>query len=107
MNQENAGHRIDKFVVPTEMLSSFLEGVDASHREIDRLEGMVRNEVLVQIGGEGSFNVVTHVVWRDEAAYEKAIAEMSRFHDARGGRPTIDPSIEVDLAMYHLSHFGD
>lgn len=106
MNQENTLHRIDKFAVPTEMLSGFLEGVYASHREIDRLAGMVRNEVLVQTGGEGRFNVVTHVVWSDEDAYKNATVEMSRFHDARGGSPTIDPSIETDLATYRTSQFS-
>lgn len=96
---------MDKFKVPEGLLSSFLEDVYASHREIDGMDGMVRNEVLVQSGGEGHFNVITHVVWSDQASYGNAVSVMSRFHDARGGRPTLDPSIETDLAIYRLSRF--
>jgi hypothetical protein len=105
MSHENTVHRIDKFAVSSDLLPSFLEGVYASHQAIDGLAGMVRNEVLIQSGGEGEFNVVTHVVWVNDESYQNAIAAMSRFHERRGGRPNIDPSVKTDLATYRPTDF--
>lgn len=103
MTDDDLIHRVDKFAVPDQLLRSFLESIHTTHREIDRLDGVVRNEVLVQSEGEGKFNVVTHVVWRDDKSYAKAIETMGRFHEAQGGRPIIPDAIETDRATYRRS----
>ncbi|WP_051539657.1 hypothetical protein [Sulfitobacter sp. 20_GPM-1509m] len=100
MSEIKTFHRIDKFEVPENELQQFLSTVVASHRQIDGLEGCVRNEVMMKCQGEGRFNVVTHVVWEDQTAYDVAVEEMTLFHQRRGGRPEIPSSIKADRANY-------
>lgn len=100
MSEIKTFHRIDKFEVPENELQQFLAAVAASHRQIDKLEGCVRNEVMMKCQGEGNFNVVTHVVWVDQTAYDAAVEEMKLFHERQGGRPGIPPSITADRADY-------
>lgn len=93
-------HRIDKFKIHEEDLEKFIAGVSETHRAINAIDGCLRNEVLLQTSGDGEYNVVTHVVWRDQDCLEAAILHMKDFHDRRGGKPELPAGAVEDRAVY-------
>lgn len=95
-------HRIDKFKVPEKDLEKFVAGVSETHRAINAINGCLRNEVLLQTSGDGEYNVVTHVVWRDEKCLEAAILHMNDFHDRHGGKPALPVNAAEDRGVYRF-----
>jgi|GEM_PF-3210918 len=93
-------HRIDKFKISEEGFEKFVAGVSETHRTINDLDGCLRNEVLFKTSGDGEYNVVTHVVWRDQSCLDAAILHMKGFHDRRGGKPALPAGAVEDRAVY-------
>ncbi|MEH3117259.1 MAG: antibiotic biosynthesis monooxygenase [Methylorubrum populi] len=93
-------HRIDKFRIPEEKLEKFVAEVSETHRAIGAIEGCVRNEVLIKASGNGQYNVVTHVVWRDQDCLKSAILHMKGYHDRHGGKPALPIGAVEDRAVY-------
>lgn len=100
MRSDDFIHRIDKFKVSGDELDSFVARVSETHRAIDALDGCLRNEVLLKTAGDGEYNVVTHVVWRDQICLDAAILHMKDFHDRRGGKPELPAGAVEDRAVY-------
>ncbi|MGP4806398.1 antibiotic biosynthesis monooxygenase [Agrobacterium cavarae] len=93
-------HRIDKFKVAQAEIDNFVARVSETHRAINDLEGCIRNEVLLKTAGDGEYNVVTHVVWRDQTCLDAAILHMKAFHERRGGKPALPADAAEDRAVY-------
>lgn len=95
--------RIDKFVVPAHARDEFLKGVDATHGELRKQSGFIRDFVLEQVSGPGEFNFVTFVEWANQSALEAAVRKIKRFHRNIGfdGRELVDRlGIAADMANY-------
>ena len=97
--------RIDKFAVPVEARDAFLAKVKAAHVLLDSAEGCLQNHVLEQVSGSGSFNIVTLVEWRDQAAYDQARAAAQARHQVEGfDRQAMFETMGInpDLANYAI-----
>lgn len=57
-------YRVDKFKVPRAARNDFLERVLSIHELLRTQPGFVQDFVLEQVGGPGSFNIVTIVMRR-------------------------------------------
>lgn len=95
--------RIDKFVVPTDALSAFIEQVQRTQQTLGVLPGCRQNLVMTQTGGPGEFNVVTLVEWVNTQAIAAATAAMQKKYAEEG----FDPSafmqtlgVRADLGLY-------
>jgi heme-degrading monooxygenase HmoA len=64
--------RIDKFVVPPESETAFMERVRRIQLTLDSLPGRMQNLVLTQIGDKDLVNVVTIVEWESSVAMAAA-----------------------------------
>ncbi|MEH3041861.1 MAG: hypothetical protein PGN21_17630 [Sphingomonas paucimobilis] len=93
-------HRIDKFKIPEEQIGRFIAGVSETHLAIGAIDGCLRNEVLIKTSGDGEYNVITHVVWRDQDCLETAILHMKGHHDRHGGKPALPVGAIEDRAVY-------
>ena len=63
---------IDTFIVPTENKSALVEKAMESAKFLRTVTGFIEGYIFEKITGNGTFNVVTTAVWRDEAAFENA-----------------------------------
>ncbi|MDQ0315887.1 antibiotic biosynthesis monooxygenase family protein [Amorphus orientalis] len=101
----NAIVRVDKFDVPATARDSFIARVGETHAILDTLDGCLENLVLEQVAGDGVFNIVTVVKWRDEAAYEAARETMRARREASGFNPQktfAELGIRADLGNYRI-----
>ncbi|QSF54783.1 hypothetical protein [Brevundimonas fontaquae] len=95
--------RIDKFVVPPRSRDVFLDRLRMTHRLLDEADGCDQNLVLEQTGGDGRYNVVTFVQWRDASCYEVAKHRSHSAQTTQGFDPAAfmaELGIVADLGDY-------
>jgi hypothetical protein len=95
--------RIDKFIVPAEVLARFVAKMQEIQRTLRTLPGCVRTHVLTQIGGAGEFNIVTLVEWASAEAIQNAAAVMKAKFAAEGFAPAEfakQLGVKSDLGIY-------
>lgn len=95
--------RVDKFVVPTDALSVFLEKMRSIQRTLRTLPGCRRAMTLNQTGNTGAFNVVTYVEWANAEAVSAAGAAMQRVFESQGFNPASFAQglgVKADLGFY-------
>jgi quinol monooxygenase YgiN len=64
--------RVDKFIVPAPVLSTFVDQMQQIQRTLRTLPGCLRATVLTQTGGTGEFNALTLVEWENDDAVAAA-----------------------------------
>lgn len=64
--------RVDKFVVPSQSLSVFVERIHHVQRMLGDLPGCLQKHVLTQTGDSSEFDVVTVVEWASADAVAAA-----------------------------------
>lgn len=96
-------HRIDKFVVPHDVVPAFVAQMQRIQQTLRSLPGCLRQMVLTQAGGPGEFNVITLVEW--ESA--EAVAQAQRIVQRQFAEEDFDPAefvrahgIRADLGFY-------
>ncbi len=100
-------YRIDKFKVPVEARSEFLERVHMTHAILRTLPGFAQDLVLEQTGGPGVFNFVTVAIWASPAAVEHAKEVVTTKHRDSGFNPKDvlkRLNVEADVAYHTEVH---
>lgn len=82
MSQDNSSHiyRVDKFIVPEQARTEFMEKVKPTHALLKTLPGFIQDFVLEQSAGPGKFNFVTLVEWENETVMSQARTAVSALH---------------------------
>lgn len=96
-------YRIDKFIVPAESRDAFLKRVHETHVILRSLPGFISDFIVEQVGGPGVFNLVTTVIWKDQAAIDSAKMAMHQHHASSRFNPQQfwdQLGIKADLANY-------
>lgn len=70
--------RIDKFVVPSQSISAFVERIHQVQRMLGEQPGCLQKHVLIQTGDSSEFDVVTVVEWASADAVAAAQAVMQK-----------------------------
>jgi len=70
--------RIDKFVVPSQSISAFVERIHQVQRMLGEQPGCLQKHVLTQTGDSSEFDVVTVVEWANADAVAAAQAAMQK-----------------------------
>lgn len=70
--------RVDKFVVPSQSVSAFIERIHHVQRMLGELPGCLQKHVLIQTGDSSEFDVVTVVEWANADAVSAAQAVMEK-----------------------------
>ena len=70
--------RIDKFVVPSQSISAFVERIHQVQRVLGEQPGCLQKHVLTQTGDSSEFDVVTVVEWASADAVSAAQAVMQK-----------------------------
>lgn len=70
--------RIDKFVVPSQSISAFVERIHHVQRMLGEQPGCLQKHVLTQTGDSSEFDVVTVVEWASADAVAAAQAVMQK-----------------------------
>lgn len=70
--------RIDKFVVPSQSISAFVERIHHIQRTLGGLPGCLQKHVLTQEGDSSEFDVVTVVEWASADAVAAAQAGVQK-----------------------------
>jgi hypothetical protein len=70
--------RIDKFAVPSQSISAFVERIHQVQRMLGEQPGCLQKHVLVQTGDSSEFDVVTVVEWASADAVAVAQAVMQK-----------------------------
>src|SRR5262245_46503751 len=78
---------IDRFVVPHESRSSFLETSRTIQDILKRLPGFVEGFVYEKREGDGPYSILTTAVWQDDEAFEAAKKAVARELQALGLNP--------------------
>ena len=76
--------RIDKFVVPSQSISAFVERIHQVQRMLGEQPGCLQKHVLTQTGDSSEFDVVTVVEWADADAVTAAQAVMQKRLASKG-----------------------
>jgi heme-degrading monooxygenase HmoA len=95
--------RIDKFVVPTEAIPSFVAQMQRVQQTLRTLPGCLRNQVLTQTDGPGEFNVITLVEWASEQAVAAAQVSVKKKFAEEGFDPVEfvrKSGVRADLGFY-------
>src|SRR5580704_2637926 len=95
--------RVDRFVVPENAVSVFMERLRRTQRSLDAMPGCRQNLVLTRSSGPGRFSVITLVEWESEAAITAAQEAMRSHYADEGFNPgefmqALD--IQADLGLY-------
>ena len=99
---------IDKFIVPEESKSKFLEEVHKSAGFLRTLPGFVEGFVYEKTNGDSRNNVVTTAVWRDEEAFQnakKSAAEGFKKIDFNPPEIMKALKVEIERAVYSRSPY--
>ena len=102
-NPSNPVFRIDKFVVPTDVLPSFVAQMQRVQQTLRTLPGCLRNHVLTQTGGPGEFNVITLVEWASEQAVAAAQIVVKKKFAQEGFDPVgfvQQNGVRADMGLY-------
>jgi heme-degrading monooxygenase HmoA len=94
---------IDKFIVPEESKTAFLEAVRESASVLRTLPGFVEGFVYERTEGESRHNVVTTAVWKDEESFNNAKRSASEEFKKIGFNPQqimSDLRVEMERAVY-------
>ncbi|EKF17260.1 antibiotic biosynthesis monooxygenase family protein [Nitratireductor pacificus] len=83
-NPSSPHYRVDKFVVPAAARDEFLGRVVATHATLRTQPGFLRDVILEQVSGPGSFNFVTMVEWESEADVVQASEAVLAMHAQTG-----------------------
>jgi hypothetical protein len=70
--------RIDKFVVPSQSISAFVERIHQVQRMLGDQPGCLQKHVLTQTGDSSEFDVVTVVEWASSDAVAAAQVVMQK-----------------------------
>jgi hypothetical protein len=70
--------RVDKFVVPSQSISAFVERIHHVQRVLGDLPGCLQKHVLTQTGDSSEFDVVTVVEWASADAVAAARVVMQK-----------------------------
>jgi heme-degrading monooxygenase HmoA len=79
--------RVDRFNVPAAAREEFLGRVSATHKLLASQRGFVRDVLLEQAAGPGSFNLVTMAEWESQEAVEGAREAVTALHRELGFDP--------------------
>jgi heme-degrading monooxygenase HmoA len=71
---------IDKFIVPLNARTQFVERMNINRSFIKTLPGFIKDTVYEQIGAEGEYNFVTLAVWENEEALKNAKQAVSAYY---------------------------
>jgi heme-degrading monooxygenase HmoA len=99
---------IDKFFVPEESKSEFLEAVHLSSGFLRTLPGFVEGFVYEKTDGDGHYNMMTTAVWKDPEAFQSAKKAAAAEFQKRGFNP---PDImkrlrvEIERAVYNRTPY--
>ncbi len=99
--------RVDRFKVPEAARAEFTQRAHASHERLRMLPGFVEGHLLESPGEDGTTNVVTIVVWRDAAAFDRAKAIVQEHYREIGydpGAALNSLGIKADMAAYTELH---
>lgn len=90
-------YQVDKFVVPTASINTFVEKLTEAHGFLDDMDGCLQNLILTRENGPASYSVVTIVEWRDHVCFDHAKSLASERHRANG----FDPATMIDALGIH------
>ena len=96
-------YRVDKFAVPTAGRAEFLEKVAATHALLRTQRGFVRDLIMEQESGPGTFNFVTLVEWTGPEVVEYVAPAVAALHRKMGFNPAeliAKLGIKADIANY-------
>jgi antibiotic biosynthesis monooxygenase (ABM) superfamily enzyme len=96
-------YRLDRFTVPVSAREEFLEQVRRTHQVLRGLPGFIEDVVLERAAGPSQFNVITMVVWANQAAVDDARVAVSVAHRQAGfNRHELLSrlGVEADVASY-------
>lgn len=103
--QNRTVFRVDKFIVPANSLPRFTEGMLKIQQAVRTLPGCVRDIVLTQFEGTGTFNVVHIVEWDSELSLSRAQQVMQKKFSADGFDPKLffvdELKAVADMGLYH------
>src|SRR5690349_19305704 len=74
--------RVDIFNVPQRARRRFLEAVEATHRVLRTIPGLIEDHILEKPGGPGASSIVTIAMWRDEETVRRARGVVSAWHNS-------------------------
>jgi hypothetical protein len=96
-------YRVDKFAVPAEGRAAFLEKVAQTHALLRQQQGFVRDLIMEQESGPGTFNFVTLVEWSAPEVVEHVAPAVAALHKSMGFNPAEfmqKLGIKADIANY-------
>ncbi|MDB5092242.1 MAG: antibiotic biosynthesis monooxygenase [Candidatus Eremiobacteraeota bacterium] len=95
--------RIDKFVVPADVLPTLMERVRRSQRLLNAIPGCRQNLVLTQTGNAGEVNLMTLVEWESADAVNAAKAVVQETYAQEGFDPASflqSLGVRMDVGIY-------
>jgi heme-degrading monooxygenase HmoA len=99
---------IDKFIVPEESKSAFLEATRKVQRFLRTLSGFVEGFVYEKTEGESRHNVLTTAVWENEEVFADAKKAAAAEFQKLGFNPQElmkKLNIEIERAVYSRSPY--
>ena len=99
---------IDKFIVPEESKTKFLEEVRRSASFLRTLPGFVEGFIHEKTDGASHSNVMTTAVWKDEDAYQNAKKTAAEGFKKIGFNPQEimkSLKVEIERAVYRRSSY--
>ena len=98
--------RIDKFVVPADVLPALMERVRRSQRLLNGVPGCQQNLVLTQTGGAGEVNLMTIIEWENADALNAAKAVVQQTYADEGFDPASflqSLGVLMDAGTYNIA----
>lgn len=99
---------IDKFIVPEESKSAFLEEVRKSANFLKTLPGFIEGFFYEKTDGDSPHNVMTTAVWANEEAFTNARRSATEEFQKRGFHPQEIMKrlkVEIERAVYERSPY--
>lgn len=96
-------YKVDKFTVPAQAREEFLEKVYATHAQLRKQSGFIRDLVLEQFSGVDEYVFVTLVEWASDAYIQPARVAIMAYHQEIGFNPQemfARLGIKADLGLY-------
>ena len=99
--------RVDKFIVPSPSLPTFMARMKEIQQMVRELPGCRRDLLLQQTGGAGEFNVVRIIEWASTEAVTSALATMQQRFKDEGFDPTAffvkQLGAKTDFGLYRVA----
>lgn len=99
---------IDKFAVPEESKTKFLEEVRKSAAFLRTLPGFVEGFIYERTDGESRNNILTSAVWKDEEAFVNAKKSAAEGFKKIGFNPQEimkKLNVEIERSVYRRSSY--